>query len=334
MMIVRFLSWIFLEVRKSQNILGFWRVAWLVIPCHKWIFKSGFYDLILWIFPTICRNRARLTRKYTRVPRGRIYKEITHQNFESVNCSWNSSSWISVCRMKRRRTRKRRRRRRKQMNGSANWDLSTNLLVPDKKKYSSWQVFVTNLIFRLDGSDFCRSQGRFFWIFQQILWPVFFSQFISVWPPGCIRKKWTISKWDIFGTFLLVPGRLPWLIRTRIPTWKCSAPRLRWFCSWFLVYDLPGVRGKNVFQAYVKKQWCHGFYLEKYQIQKKTVLIDGCCFEVFLFFDGRSPLWWNVVPREDQRPRERGRGMKKERTMWRCRNATRFRTGFCCFRKL
>lgn len=134
MMIVRFLSWIFLEVRKSQNILGFWRVAWLVIPCHKWIFKSGFYDLILWIFPTICRNRARLTRKYTRVPRGRIYKEITHQNFESVNCSWNSSSWISVCRMKRRRTRKRRRRRRKQMNGSANWDLSTNLLVPDKKK--------------------------------------------------------------------------------------------------------------------------------------------------------------------------------------------------------
>ena len=38
-----------------------------------------------------------------------------------------------------------------------------------QKKNSSWQVFVTNLIFRLDGRDFCRSQGRFFWIFQQIL---------------------------------------------------------------------------------------------------------------------------------------------------------------------
>ena len=229
MMIVRFLSWIFLEVRKSQNILGFWRVAWLVIPCHKWIFKSGFYDLILWIFPTICRNRARLTRKYTRVPRGRIYKEITHQNFESVNCSWISSSWISVCRMKRRKKRTRRRRRRKQMNGSANWDLSTNLLVPDKKKPSSWQVFVTHfawteVIFVSPKADFSESSRKSWnpsdWN-QQILWPVFcLNLFLFGHLDASVKSGPSPN-----GTFLLVPGRLPWLVRTRIPTWKCSAPR-------------------------------------------------------------------------------------------------------------
>ena len=70
------------------------------------------------------------------------------------------------------------------------------------------------------------------------------------------------------------------------------------------------------------------------RIQKKTVLIEGCCFRGVSVFRWKITLWWNVVPREDQRLRERGRGMKKERTMWRCRNATRFRTGFCCFRKL
>ena len=106
---------------------------------------------------------------------------------------------------------------------------------------------------------FVSPKADFFWIFQQkpgffsdwnqqILWPVFFSPFIFVWPPWRPSVK---SGPSPNGTCLLVPGRLPWLVRTRIPTWKCSAPRLRWFCSWFLVYDLPGLRGKNVFQAYV-----------------------------------------------------------------------------------
>ena len=36
-----------------------------------------------------------------------------------------------------------------------------------QKKTSSWQVLRDQ--FCLDGSDFCQSQGRFFWIFQQIL---------------------------------------------------------------------------------------------------------------------------------------------------------------------
>ena len=56
--------------------------------------------------------------------------------------------------------------------------------------------------------------------------------------------------------------------------------------------------------------------LEKCQDSKNPVLIDGCVIlRVCFVFRWKINLWWNVVPREDQRLRERGRGMKKERTM-------------------
>ena len=49
--------------------------------------------------------------------------------------------------------------------------------------------------------------------------------------------------------------------------------------------------------------------------KKKTVLIWCVLFWGFSVFRWKITLWWNVVPREDQRLRERGREMKKERTM-------------------
>lgn len=96
----------------------------------------------------------------------------------------------------------------------------------------------------------------------------------------------------------------------------------RWFCSWFLVYDLLGVRGTCLPSIYVKKDEVMDSVWKNTRIQK-TVLFWG-----FFCFSMEDHPMVKRRPREDQRLRERGRGMKKERTMWRCRNATRFRTGW------
>lgn len=241
---------------------------------------------------------------------------------------------IFVCRMKRRKTRRRKRRRRKQMNGSANWDLSTNLLVPDKNnhllgKFSRPIVFVC-----LDGSDFCQSQGRFFWIFQQILWPVFcLNLFLFGHLDASVKSGPSPN-----GTFL---GHFCWFLVASLGWFEHGSPLenaqhlARWFCSWFLVYDLPGVRGTCLPSICLKKDEVMDSIWKNTRIQKKKQCwLRGVVLRFVLFFRWKITLWWSVVPREDQRLRERGRGMKKERTMWRCRNATRFRTGFCCFRKL
>lgn len=137
---------------------------------------------------------ARLTRKYTRVPRGRIYKEITHQNFESVSCSWNSSSWIFLF-----AGWKGEGQGKGEGEGESRWTglqteicrqifwCQTKKTLLGKFSWPIWFFAWMEVIFVGPKADFSESSSKS-WNFsdwnQQILWPVFFSQFISVWPPG------------------------------------------------------------------------------------------------------------------------------------------------------